>query len=103
MSYTKEKLVGMRVYDAKAMYLGTVKDIALTVGQETLSFLVGKEKEAGTTIAWKDVQAVGEIIILKAPEPKQQAQTYACPSCGQPLTWIEQYQRWYCTKEKKYA
>jgi len=25
-----------------------------------------------------------------------------CPECNQPLTWIPQYQRWYCKKEKIY-
>jgi very-short-patch-repair endonuclease len=25
-----------------------------------------------------------------------------CPECNYPLTWISQYQRWYCTKEKMY-
>ncbi|MEM2105634.1 MAG: YtxH domain-containing protein [Candidatus Bathyarchaeia archaeon] len=26
-----------------------------------------------------------------------------CPTCGGPLTYISQYQRWYCYKCKKYA
>jgi sporulation protein YlmC with PRC-barrel domain len=26
-----------------------------------------------------------------------------CPGCGKPLTWIPQYKRWYCYKEKKYV
>lgn len=26
-----------------------------------------------------------------------------CPTCGQPLTYIQQYQRWYCNKEQKYV
>lgn len=26
-----------------------------------------------------------------------------CPSCGQPTTWMAQYNRWYCTKEQKYV
>lgn len=34
------------------------------------------------------------------PPPSQMAQT--CPTCGSPLRYIEQYQRWYCDKEKKY-
>jgi hypothetical protein len=25
-----------------------------------------------------------------------------CPECGKPLTWIPQYQRWYCKKDKIY-
>jgi hypothetical protein len=27
----------------------------------------------------------------------------ACPTCGQPLTYVQQYQRWYCDKEQKYV
>jgi sporulation protein YlmC with PRC-barrel domain/ribosomal protein S27AE len=27
----------------------------------------------------------------------------ACPTCGKELTWIEQYQRWYCYNEGKYV
>ena len=26
-----------------------------------------------------------------------------CPTCGEPLSYIQQYQRWYCYKEKKYV
>jgi hypothetical protein len=26
-----------------------------------------------------------------------------CPTCGQPLTYVQQYQRWYCEKEQKYV
>jgi hypothetical protein len=29
--------------------------------------------------------------------------TYTCPTCGEPLTYIQQYNRWYCQKDKKYA
>jgi hypothetical protein len=26
-----------------------------------------------------------------------------CPTCGSPLSYIQQYQRWYCYKEQKYV
>jgi hypothetical protein len=35
------------------------------------------------------------------PPPGTAAQT--CPTCGSPLRYIQQYQRWYCDKEQKYA
>jgi hypothetical protein len=35
------------------------------------------------------------------PPPAPGGQT--CPTCGGPLRYIEQYQRWYCDKEKKYV
>jgi len=37
-----------------------------------------------------------------APEAPETLQRQ-CPDCGGPLTWIEQYQRWYCYKCSKYV
>lgn len=107
MSYTKQDLLGRKVYDDQARCLGTVKDVAFTVGQDALSLIITKEKQTDQMLTWKSVQAVGEIIILKPPEvkpePPPQPQAPVCPSCGQPLTWVPKYTRWYCTKEQKYA
>jgi len=35
------------------------------------------------------------------PPPAAAAPT--CPTCGQPLVFIQQYNRWYCENEKKYV
>ncbi len=37
------------------------------------------------------------------PPPPQNPQTPICPTCGGPLTYVAQYQRWYCYKEQKYV
>lgn len=37
------------------------------------------------------------------PPPPPPPGAQACPTCGGPLTYIEQYQRWYCYKCKKYV
>ena len=39
------------------------------------------------------------------PPPSQEVaqKALACPRCGQPLTWIDQYQRWYCYNCQQYA
>lgn len=37
------------------------------------------------------------------PPPTPQAQSPVCPTCGGPLTYISQYQRWYCYKDNKYV
>jgi hypothetical protein len=37
------------------------------------------------------------------PPPPQEVAQKACPRCGQPLTWIDQYQRWYCYNCQQYA
>ena len=35
------------------------------------------------------------------PPPEYQAPT--CPYCGRPLSWIAQYQRWYCYQDQRYV
>jgi hypothetical protein len=37
------------------------------------------------------------------PQIQTQIPTYPCPTCGRPLRWIQEYQRWYCDAESKYA
>ena len=38
-----------------------------------------------------------------APSPPNVPATKTCPTCGSPLRYIQQYQRWYCDKEQKYV
>jgi hypothetical protein len=37
-----------------------------------------------------------------APAPTPAVQT-PCPSCSKELTWVQQYNRWYCYACGKYA
>jgi len=37
------------------------------------------------------------------PPPPPPPPQPSCPTCGQPLTFIQQYNRWYCYRERKYA
>jgi len=37
------------------------------------------------------------------PPPPPATATQTCPTCGSPLRYIQQYQRWYCDKEQKYV
>jgi hypothetical protein len=36
------------------------------------------------------------------PPPPPTASAQLCPTCGKPLTYVQQYNRWYCTNCKKY-
>ena len=36
------------------------------------------------------------------PPPPPVGAVQTCPTCGQPLTFVQQYNRWYCTNCKKY-
>jgi len=122
---TRDALVSMQVIDAKGKLLGKVKDVAFAIGKNGISLSVENENGEIQTVAWDEVQAASDFIILKPtaqstyqptgyqPQYQQQAQPVQqqqaastqplCQTCGKPLTWIPQYQRWYCYNDKKYA
>lgn len=115
-SVTRERLIGMQVIDGEGYLVGTVRDISFTVGKMGISLYVEGKEGAAREIPWEDVQAVGDFVLLKprltqVVEVQQtqlavQAQPTVqptCPTCGGRLTWVPQYQRWYCYKCKKYA
>jgi sporulation protein YlmC with PRC-barrel domain len=108
---TRDKLIGMQVVDAEGRVAGTVKDVVFLVGKMGISLSVENKKGEGRNITWEEVQAVGDFVVLK---PATQAATttqsvqpqtapQVCPTCKGPLSFIQQYQRWYCYKCQKYA
>ncbi len=115
---TRDALVSMQVIDAKGQLIGKVKDVAFAIGRVGIALSVENEKGEIQNIAWEEVQAASDFIILKpvaqaafqpqttqtAAQPTQQQTTPPlCPTCDRPLTWIPQYQRWYCYNDKKYV
>jgi sporulation protein YlmC with PRC-barrel domain len=119
---TRDALVSMQVIDAKGRIVGKVKDLAFAVGKTGIALTVESNDGQIQNIAWEDVQAATDFIVLKpqlvqqdmyqqpiqtAAQPVQQTQQQAsqplCSTCGRPLTWIPQYSRWYCYNEKKYV
>lgn len=109
---TKDRLIGMKVINANGNVAGTVKDIAFTVGKMGMTLLIKTEDGKDVETPWEQIQAAGDFVLLKPavvqPQPfvqPQQAQTQqpTCPTCGEPLTYIQQYQRWYCYRDKKYV
>jgi hypothetical protein len=40
--------------------------------------------------------------IQRTPPPPPMPGTQACPTCKQPMVFVEQYGRWYCQDCKKY-
>lgn len=114
-SVTRERLIGMQVIDGEGYLVGTVKDISFTIGKMDILLRIEGKDGATKEIPWGDVQAVGDFVLLR-PRPTQtvevqqaqpvQVQTQEapiCPTCKRPLTWIQQYQRWYCYKCRKYV
>ena len=100
---TKERLIGMQVVDSQGNYAGTVKDIAFTIGKVGQSLITQTNSGEVKEFDWEDIQAAGNVVLLKPPKVSQQSSTPVCPTCGTPLTYITEYQRWYCYKDKKYV
>jgi sporulation protein YlmC with PRC-barrel domain len=119
---TRDALVSMQVIYAKGRIVGKVKDLAFAVGKTGIALTVESNDGQIQNIAWEDVQAATDFIVLKpqlvqqdmyqqpiqnAAQPVQQTQQQAsqplCSTCSRPLTWIPQYSRWYCYNEKKYV
>ena len=113
---TKDRLIGMQVYDSEGNAAGTVQDIAFTVGKMGMTLIVETKKGETKEIPWEQIQAAGDYVILKpataqpaggheqsTTQHPQQAQQPTCPTCRGPLSYIQQYQRWYCYKCQKYA
>ena len=115
-SVTKDRLIGMTVIDANGNTVGTVKDVGFTVGKAGISLSVEDKEGEIRDFAWENIQGAGDFVILKpaalaATTPSTPAQTaqstqaaqQTCPICGGPLTYIQQYKRWYCYKDQKYV
>jgi sporulation protein YlmC with PRC-barrel domain len=120
---TRDALISMQVIDAKGKALGKVKEVSFAVGKTGISLIVESNEGQIQDVSWEEVQAASDFIILKptaqsnyqainkpqestiqasAPVQTQPSQPL-CLTCGKPLTWIPQYQRWYCYNDKKYA
>jgi len=113
-SMTKDRLIGMQVIDSEGYNIGEVLDIAFTVGKVGMTLIVETKKGENTEIAWEKIQAAGDFVVLKpsgqaptagVPSIVEQVDSQAqlCQTCGGPLTYVPQYQRWYCYKCGKYA
>jgi sporulation protein YlmC with PRC-barrel domain len=107
---TKDKLVGMKVIDSKGYMIGTVKDIGFTVGKLGINLTMEDNEGEIKEIAWDEVQAAGDFVLLKPQSETPTVQTgpqapvtRVCPTCQGPLSYIQQYQRWYCYRCQKYV
>ncbi len=118
-SVTKDKLIGMKVIDGNGNLVGTVKDVGFTVGKTGISLSVENDDGEVQDFGWDSIQGAADFVVLKpvaaqaapvtqpyaAAQPTQPTQSTQplCPTCNRPLTFVQQYQRWYCYNEKKYV
>ncbi len=119
---TRDALVSMQVIDAKGRLMGKVKDVAFAVGKMGIALTVENEDGRNNKRRMGRCSSSLRLHTSKAPgcsanristcsattaqtmaQPAQQSTQPLCPTCGKPLTWIPQYQRWYCYNDKKYV
>jgi sporulation protein YlmC with PRC-barrel domain len=107
---TRDSLVGMEVIDSSGHAVGRVLDVALAVGQTGISLSVDTPEGEPRAFPWDMVQAAGDFVLLKEDNHESSLQQTSsnkqgriCSICGEELTYIQQYQRWYCYKDRVYA
>jgi sporulation protein YlmC with PRC-barrel domain len=109
---TKDRLIGMQAVDSDGNNAGTIKDIAFTVGKVGMTLIIETGNKQDIEVPWEQIQAAGDYVLLKpssthtqtvVPQMMAQSQQPICPTCKGPLSYIQQYQRWYCYKEQKYV
>jgi sporulation protein YlmC with PRC-barrel domain len=110
---TKDTMANMEVIDSEGNKVGNVEDISFTVGNLSVTLILKAKTGETRQIAWEEIQAVGDYVVLRPPGGQSlatvsqaivpQDQGQLCPTCGGTLTYIPEYQAWYCYKEKKYA
>jgi len=69
-------------------------------GWEAVGLFFGSEKSQ-LYVMFKREKFV-QILVSSPPSPPPTGAAQMCPTCGQPLTFIQQYGRWYCPNCKKY-
>jgi sporulation protein YlmC with PRC-barrel domain len=92
---TREKVIGMQVVDQRGVVVGTVKDIAFTVGMEKIALVVETKDKEEIHVQWTDVAAIGDLVLLRThmpetpptltvppPAPSAQPIPKVCPKCN---------------------
>jgi sporulation protein YlmC with PRC-barrel domain len=108
----------MSVIDSDGKLVGTIKDVGFVVGKAGISLNVEGKDGQIRDIGWDAIQGAADFVVLRpttqssyqatqpvqmSGQPNQAANQPACSTCRGPLTYIPQYQRWYCYNCKKYA
>jgi hypothetical protein len=74
--------------------LGVLSLIGITTTLGGILSIVG----GALALSWNPSRAANVQTI-----PPPQGATRFCQNCGGPLTYVQEYQRWYCTAEQKYV
>ena len=85
--------------------LAFIDGVGLFIGQRWALTIGGYSNRA-----WAQAPDVREYFglpqaypIYSSSAPATARPSPTCPTCSQPLRYVQQYQRWYCDKEQKYV
>lgn len=75
--------------------------VCLVVSSNAKKREAGQMQAAGRPDAAAALSAPTVVPLASAPAPaaREPAAANLCPSCGKPLTWSDQYKRWFCQAE----
>jgi len=92
-----QNFIGKQTIDVKGALIGTVKDLAVSVGELDLALVVATKSGADIQIPWAEIQSIEDVVLLnktidlpKVPEhptviptpiPSPSVPTTQCPSC----------------------
>jgi sporulation protein YlmC with PRC-barrel domain len=92
-----QTFIGKQIIDVKGAMIGTVKDLAVSVGELDLALIVATKSGADIQIPWAEIQSIEDVVLLnrtielpKVPEPptviptpipSSSVPTAQCPSC----------------------
>ncbi|KON28133.1 hypothetical protein AC480_04190 [miscellaneous Crenarchaeota group archaeon SMTZ1-55] len=99
---TRDKIIGKQVIDAKAMIIGTVRDLAFDLVAKDFSLLVTTQDKDEIKVESDNVVVIGDVILLKTttappeapetpeapptpsppPKPSKPTAPGLCPECG---------------------
>lgn len=81
---TKDKLIGRQVIDSEGNLVGNVKDVAFTIGKPGIALLVETMEGESKDVRWEDVQAAGDVIVIKPTSAQVQVRVEQPQPEGEP-------------------
>ncbi len=72
---------GMTVFDENAKKIGTAKQVGVDQNQ-TVVLIITKDDGSETSVPWKRIGTVGEVVLLEPGDVQSTPEPGACPDCG---------------------
>jgi len=67
LSVARSEVIGKKVYDIEAKYLGDVYDIGFKLGETSITVFVRTPGGATLEVPWDKISAIRDIVLVKEP------------------------------------